>query len=112
MSFWKKDAPKTPAPQHADVGRNDPCYCGSGKKYKKCCIGKDEAAERKVLEANWEKSAAEAKEQAEKDAKENKGTKETPAAPAKHTGFKQSARQQHPAFIPGQVSTPRKSGGG
>lgn len=22
------------------VGRNDPCPCGSGKKYKKCCIGK------------------------------------------------------------------------
>jgi len=22
------------------VGRNDPCYCGSGKKYKKCCCGK------------------------------------------------------------------------
>ena len=21
-------------------GRNEPCYCGSGKKYKKCCIGK------------------------------------------------------------------------
>jgi uncharacterized protein YecA (UPF0149 family) len=21
----------------ADVGRNDPCPCGSGKKYKKCC---------------------------------------------------------------------------
>jgi uncharacterized protein YecA (UPF0149 family) len=20
------------------VGRNDPCPCGSGKKYKKCCI--------------------------------------------------------------------------
>jgi uncharacterized protein YecA (UPF0149 family) len=20
-----------------DVGRNDPCLCGSGKKYKKCC---------------------------------------------------------------------------
>lgn len=20
------------------IGRNDPCYCGSGKKYKKCCI--------------------------------------------------------------------------
>ena len=27
-----RDAPKT--------GRNDPCPCGSGKKYKKCC-GKD-----------------------------------------------------------------------
>jgi hypothetical protein len=24
------------------VGRNDPCLCGSGKKYKKCCLGKDE----------------------------------------------------------------------
>ena len=20
------------------VGRNDPCFCGSGKKYKKCCL--------------------------------------------------------------------------
>ena len=26
---------------HANVGRNDPCPCGSGKKYKKCCMGKD-----------------------------------------------------------------------
>ena len=24
------------------VGRNDPCPCGSGKKYKKCCMRKDE----------------------------------------------------------------------
>jgi hypothetical protein len=23
------------------VGRNDPCPCGSGKKYKHCCYGKD-----------------------------------------------------------------------
>ncbi len=29
---------KAPAkPQAAKVGRNDPCPCGSGKKYKKCC---------------------------------------------------------------------------
>jgi preprotein translocase subunit SecA len=27
------------------VGRNDPCPCGSGKKYKKCCMLKDEAAQ-------------------------------------------------------------------
>jgi len=26
------------------VGRNDPCPCGSGLKYKKCCIGKNQAA--------------------------------------------------------------------
>ena len=25
------------------VGRNDPCPCGSGKKYKNCCLLKDEA---------------------------------------------------------------------
>lgn len=22
------------------IGRNDPCQCGSGKKYKKCCMDK------------------------------------------------------------------------
>jgi uncharacterized protein len=22
------------------TGRNDPCPCGSGRKYKKCCLGK------------------------------------------------------------------------
>jgi preprotein translocase subunit SecA len=26
-----------------DVGRNDPCPCGSGKKYKQCCLRKDSA---------------------------------------------------------------------
>jgi len=25
------------------LGRNDPCHCGSGKKYKKCCYSKDQA---------------------------------------------------------------------
>jgi hypothetical protein len=25
-------------PRHEKVGRNDPCPCGSGKKYKKCCL--------------------------------------------------------------------------
>ena len=29
-------APAQAAPR-AQVGRNDPCPCGSGKKYKKCC---------------------------------------------------------------------------
>jgi preprotein translocase subunit SecA len=24
----------------SNVGRNDPCPCGSGKKYKKCCLNK------------------------------------------------------------------------
>jgi predicted Zn-dependent protease len=28
----------------AKVGRNQPCPCGSGKKYKQCCLAADEAA--------------------------------------------------------------------
>jgi hypothetical protein len=28
----------------AKIGRNQPCPCGSGKKYKKCCLGKDQPA--------------------------------------------------------------------
>jgi len=27
-----------------EIGRNDSCFCGSGKKYKKCCLPKEEAA--------------------------------------------------------------------
>ena len=27
------------------IGRNDPCPCGSGEKYKKCCLGKQTLAE-------------------------------------------------------------------
>ncbi|MCH9652210.1 MAG: SEC-C domain-containing protein [Deltaproteobacteria bacterium] len=30
------------------VGRNDPCPCGSGKKYKKCCLAKERDAAREA----------------------------------------------------------------
>ncbi len=30
----------------ADLGRNDPCWCGSGKKYKQCHLRKDQQARR------------------------------------------------------------------
>ena len=36
------------------VGRNDPCPCGSGLKYKRCCIGKDPAS-RESLEELYER---------------------------------------------------------
>ncbi len=35
-----------PAPYHREApkpGRNDPCPCGSGKKYKKCCLAVEQA---------------------------------------------------------------------
>jgi preprotein translocase subunit SecA len=31
------DAPVEQAKAGKEPGRNDPCPCGSGKKYKKCC---------------------------------------------------------------------------
>ena len=34
---------KTPVRKDKKVGPNDPCPCGSGKKYKKCCMQKDKA---------------------------------------------------------------------
>lgn len=33
------------------TGRNDPCPCGSGQKYKRCCMDKDQAAEHQTLAA-------------------------------------------------------------
>ena len=48
-AYWRGKGPKQfsmslpsgsstkPAPTSTKVGRNDPCPCGSGKKFKKCC---------------------------------------------------------------------------
>ena len=53
---WQHDAdmedlianepPFVPAPGTSPPGRNDPCGCGSGKKYKKCCLPRFEAGQR------------------------------------------------------------------
>ncbi len=32
-------------------GRNDPCSCGSGKKYKQCCMGKPLGSRK--IQAKW-----------------------------------------------------------
>jgi len=39
---YAEEGPKQPVRRENKVGRNDPCPCGSGKKYKKCC-GRAEA---------------------------------------------------------------------
>ena len=108
--FWsKKSGEKTKGPElpkRVELGRNDPCHCGSRKKYKKCCMTQDEAIEHKAFEEHFAKSAAAAKEQAEKKAKE------TPNTPSKPSGTQKSTEQRHPTFIPHQVNMPRRSGGG
>jgi len=35
--YAAEEGPKKPVRKENKVGRNDPCPCGSGKKYKKCC---------------------------------------------------------------------------
>ncbi|MGA8178909.1 MAG: SEC-C metal-binding domain-containing protein [Desulfobacterales bacterium] len=45
------------------VGRNAPCPCGSGKKYKRCCLGKCEAAGHNNITAEANNRKAKEKEQ-------------------------------------------------
>jgi len=47
-ALWRQQAPERRTPQaggtraraRPKTGRNDPCPCGSGRKYKHCCMGK------------------------------------------------------------------------
>jgi uncharacterized protein len=46
--FWlphRKSAVKTVQREEPKIGRNDPCSCGSGKKFKKCCGADGEPGE-------------------------------------------------------------------
>ena len=44
------------------TGRNDPCPCGSGKKYKRCCLEKDQQADGAARAAAQAAAAAEQEE--------------------------------------------------
>lgn len=49
-----------PLPPKKALGRNDPCHCGSKKKYKQCHLEKDEQAAREAraaAQAEAEKNA-------------------------------------------------------
>lgn len=45
--FKPEEKPTLPA-----IGRNDVCWCGSGKKYKKCHLHKDEEKYRAAQKSN------------------------------------------------------------
>jgi len=49
----------------AKPGRNDQCPCGSGRKYKQCCLAKDEEAARQARAALAAEAAAQAETEAE-----------------------------------------------
>ena len=80
-------------------GRNDPCHCGSGKKYKLCHLNKDEAAAR----------AARAKESAKEKPAESAPEKTAPPPPRHTTRQPWKGPQNTRGFQ--KANLPRRSGG-
>ncbi|WP_235988914.1 SEC-C metal-binding domain-containing protein [Aquibacillus kalidii] len=37
LDLESDETEQVPVVNERKIGRNDPCFCGSGKKYKKCC---------------------------------------------------------------------------
>lgn len=54
LTVAERDSSALPTDATKKVGRNDPCPCGSGKKYKNCCLRKDEALEQPDIQAIWQ----------------------------------------------------------
>ena len=105
--------------EQIQVGRNDKCPCGSGRKYKQCCLRKDEekarvarekAAAKEAKEAEKARKAAEKSGETEGDdaAASGAAVAQKPRQPQTHQPWKKSATNTH-AFH--KVSTPRKVGG-
>ncbi len=82
-------------------GRNEPCHCGSGKKYKHCCLVKDEEADR----ASREHEASAAKPAAPP---EDAPSQRTPPPPRTQGQPWKRAAQSGPG--PRRITTPRKAG--
>jgi hypothetical protein len=97
----------------ARPGRNEPCSCGSGRKYKQCCLAKDEAA---AAEARAAAKLAEAEAAAVDAAAEEPAEPAEPAAKAapmrapKHQTHQPWKGTTSRGFAP-KNRTPRKAGG-
>lgn len=91
------------------LGRNEPCHCQSGKKYKQCCLDKDEAAARKAREEARASAAAAAP--AEAPAQDD-----DKPVPGKPQGRLHHAKSDRPGVnsrgFQKATGTPRKVGGG
>jgi hypothetical protein len=88
------------------VGRNDPCPCGSGRKYKQCCLEKDAEALRKTR-AKEAKKAAKAKPKEAEDAgkqdetrsgapRDSRSAPHSPSGPRGDQPWKRGAGNAHP----------------
>jgi SEC-C motif len=95
------------------VGRNEACPCGSGRKYKHCCLEKDE---KKAREARARAAEKEAKAAAKAESTDEKGGAATEGAPARqpkkpptYQPWKKASATNTQSFQ--RMSTPRKVGG-
>ena len=86
-------------------GRNEPCHCGSGKKYKQCHLAADEAAAREARTKSGE--SAEAAEATEPERATSAVPR--PARPRTQQPWKRSGQNTR-GFGPTQRA-PRKVGG-
>ena len=82
-------------------GRNDPCHCGSGKKYKQCHLGPDEAAAR----------AARANAAADEQTAAAAGPEKTAPAPPRHNTRQPWKGSQNTRGFQTKANLPRRSGG-
>ena len=85
------------------LGRNQPCHCGSGRKYKLCCLDKDEAAAR-VARAKEAATASPPPATSQEAA--------PPARPAQRAAGAQPWKRTQNTRGFHKVTTPRKVGGG
>lgn len=102
----------TAAATIAKPGRNEPCYCGSGKKYKQCCLAKDEtdAATRRAAAQAAEAAARAEAAQTEEAAPDTGPAKPAPSHAPKHHTHQPWKATTSRGFAP-KTRMPRKAGG-
>src|SRR5690242_14430843 len=90
-------------------GRNDPCHCGSGKKYKKCHEDKDAQAKHLMLEKQWQEGEKAAAKKAEDEKTTAPEASKTPPKPTHQPAV--SDHRRNTMTVP-KFNMPRKTGGG
>jgi hypothetical protein len=90
------------APTSAKPGRNEPCPCGSGRKYKQCCLAADDALASAARKVKAEADAAVATPAEAVEASAPRAPKHTTQQPWRNTTSR--------GFVP-RSTTPRKAGG-
>jgi len=90
-----------PEPTREQIGRNDPCHCGSGRKYKQCHLAKDEEAERTARAKEADQSG---------EAAPGEAAQVSAPPPAKHKTRQPWKGQQNTRGF-GKLNIPRRSGG-